>query len=87
MDALLHDERKGLLKHEILHISFGHLLVRDLYSDKQLFNVAADLEINQYIKSSCLPEGGLVLESFSELKLPVKAGTKAYYDLLWMKQK
>ncbi len=81
-DALNADERKGLLKHEILHISFGHLLVRDLYSDKQLFNVAADLEINQYIKSSCLPEGGLTLESFPELKLPVKAGTKEYYDIL-----
>ena len=81
-DALNADERKGLLKHEILHISFGHLLVRDLYSDKQLFNVAADLEINQYIKSSCLPEGGLTLESFPELKLPVKAGTKKYYDIL-----
>ena len=81
-DALNADERKGLLKHEILHISFGHLLVRDLYSDKQLFNVAADLEINQYIKSSCLPEGGLTLESFPELKLPVKAGTKVYYDIL-----
>ena len=65
-----------------MHISFGHLLVRDLYSDKQLFNIAADLEINQYISSRCLPEGGLVLESFPELKLPAKAGTKTYYDLL-----
>ena len=81
-DALNADERKGLLKHEILHISFGHLLVRDLYNDKQLFNVAADLEINQYIRSNCLPEGGLTLESFPELKLPVKAGTKEYYDIL-----
>ena len=80
--SLTDDTRKGLLKHEILHISFGHLLVRDLYADKQLFNIAADLEINQYINSRCLPEGGLVLESFPELKLPTKAGTKTYYDLL-----
>ena len=80
--SLTDDTRKGLLKHEILHISFGHLLVRDLYADKQLFNIAADLEINQYISSRCLPEGGLVLESFPELKLPTKAGTKTYYDLL-----
>ncbi len=76
------DTRKGLLKHEVLHISFGHLLVRNLYSDKQLFNVAADLEINQYINTRCLPEGGLTLESFPELKLPKKAGTREYYDLL-----
>ena len=80
--SLTDDTRKGLLKHEILHISFGHLLVRDLYADKQLFNIAADLEINHYISSRCLPEGGLVLESFPELKLPTKAGTKTYYDLL-----
>tara|TARA_Y100000356_G_scaffold42894_1_gene33439 strand:+ start:1702 stop:2853 length:1152 start_codon:yes stop_codon:yes gene_type:complete len=81
-DNLNTDQRKGLLKHEILHISFGHLLMRSLYSDKQLFNIAADLEINQYIRSNCLPEGGLTLESFPELKLPVKAGTKVYYDML-----
>ena len=75
-------ERVGLLKHELLHISFGHLLVRDLYQNKKLFNIAADLEINQYINDDYLPEGGLKLESFPELNLPVKAGTKVYYDLL-----
>ena len=80
--SLSDDTRKGLLKHEILHISFGHLLIRDLYADKQLFNIAADLEINQYINTRCLPEGGLTLESFPELKLPTKAGTKTYYDIL-----
>ena len=29
-----------------------------------------------------LPDGGLTLDSFPELKLPKKAGTKKYYDLL-----
>ena len=82
LTSLNDDTRKGLMKHEVLHISFGHLLIRDRYDDKQLFNVAADLEINQYIKPSCLPEGGLVLDSFPELKLPVKAGTDTYYKLL-----
>ena len=79
----LPDEHQiGLLKHELLHVSFGHLMMRDLYSDKKLFNIAADLEINQYIDRSMLPEGGLTLNSFPELKLPRKAGTKKYYDLL-----
>jgi len=72
----------GLLKHELLHISFGHLVMRDLYSDKKLFNIAADLEINQYIPANYLPEGGLTLDTFPELKLPIKAGTKTYYELL-----
>jgi len=74
--------RKGLLKHELLHISFGHLTLRSRYADKKLFNIAADIEINQYIDPSNLPEGGLTLETFPELKLPQKAGTDEYYKLL-----
>ena len=79
---LSEDHRYGLIKHEILHISFGHMIMRDLYSDKKLFNIAADLEINQYIANHHLPEGGLMLNSFPELNLPERAGTKTYYDLL-----
>ena len=79
----LPDEHQiGLLKHELLHVSFGHLMMRDSYPNKKLFNIAADLEINQYISTNMLPEGGLTLDSFPELKLPKKAGTKKYYDLL-----
>ena len=79
----LPDEHQiGLLKHELLHVSFGHLMMRDSYPNKKLFNIAADLEINQYINTNMLPEGGLTLDSFAELKLPKKAGTKKYYDLL-----
>ncbi len=80
--SLSENHRKGLLKHELLHISFGHLLVRDLYDDKKLFNIAADLEINQYIDSNNLPDGGLTLDTFPELNLEAKAGTKYYYDEL-----
>ena len=79
---LSEDHRYGLIKHELLHIAFGHLLLRDLYADHKLFNIAADLEINQYILESKLPEGGLLLSSFPELNLPKKAGTKKYYELL-----
>lgn len=74
--------RIGLLKHELLHISFGHLIVRDQYPDKKLFNIAADLEINQYILEDYLPDGGITMNSFPELDLPTRAGTKTYYDLL-----
>ena len=81
-DGLTEKQQMGLLKHEILHVGFGHLLIRDKYDDQKLFNIAADLEINQYIATDCLPEGGLTLDTFPELNLPVKAGTKVYYDLL-----
>ena len=76
------DHRFGLIKHELLHIAFGHLITRSLYSDHKLFNIAADLEINQYILESKLPEGGLLLSSFPEINLPKKAGTDKYYELL-----
>lgn len=78
--------RKGLLKHELLHIAFGHLTMRDSYPDKKLFNIAADLEINQHIDPSWLPEGGITMNSFPELTLPRKAGTKKYYELLQEEQ-
>ena len=83
---LSEDHRFGLIKHELLHIAFGHLITRDRYSDKKLFNIAADLEINQYILESKLPDGGLLLSSFPELKLPKKAGTDKYYELLQQAQ-
>ena len=81
-DRLVFKQQQGLLKHELLHIAFGHLVVRDKYQDSKLFNIAADLEINQYIDIDYLPEGGLTLDTFPELKLPKKAGTDTYYELL-----
>ena len=84
---LKEEHRYGLIKHELLHIAFGHLILRDNYSDHQLFNIAADLEINQYILESNLPDGGLLLSSFPELQLPKKAGTDKYYELLQQAQK
>ena len=81
-ESLTDRQKVGLIKHEILHISFGHLIVRDLYQDKKLFNIAADLEINQYINEDDLPEGGITMDSFPELELDERAGTKYYYDML-----
>lgn len=79
-------QRIGLLKHELLHVSFGHITMRDRFSNHKLFNIAADLEINQYISADQLPEGGLTLDTFPELNLPEKAGTIKYYELLEQEQ-
>jgi len=49
-EKLTNDEYKyGGIKHEILHILFKHLLKWDNFSNKQIFNLAADLVVNQYI--------------------------------------
>ena len=74
--------QQGLLKHELLHIAFGHLIMADRYPNKKLFNIAADIEINQYIHYTMLPEGGLTLDTFSDLNLDERAGTDYYYKKL-----
>lgn len=81
-DSLSDNHKLGLLKHELLHICFFHLTTRDAFSDPKLFNIAADLEINQYINSDWLPEGGITMNSFPTLTLPEKAGTNYYYKAL-----
>jgi predicted metal-dependent peptidase len=78
------DKKKiGLLKHELLHICFKHLEDREWFHDHELHNIAADLEINQYLPPEQYPSKDiLLLSTFPELKLPEKAGTKVYYELL-----
>lgn len=85
-DTLSLDHRIGLTKHEMLHLAFFHPLMKDSFQDHSLFNIAADLEINQYIDDKYLPEGGLKLNSFPGIVLPERAGTRAYYDILQQNQ-
>jgi predicted metal-dependent peptidase len=75
-------KRIGLLKHEVLHIAFQHLDMMHSFSDKKLFNIAADCEINQYISAECLPDGAILPGTFPELNLEKRAGTKYYYNAL-----
>ena len=78
--------RVAILKHEMLHIAMQHLGMFDQFADKKLLNVAADLEINQYISTELKGSTweGLDIKDgeFKGVKLPLKAGTRTYYDLL-----
>lgn len=76
------EKRKGLLKHELMHMAFFHLTDYNHLVDRKVANMAMDIEINQYIKPELLPEGGLGIDTFPELKLEEKMGTKYYYDKL-----
>jgi predicted metal-dependent peptidase len=71
-EGLTELQRLGLLKHELLHIAFGHLTTFFKFSDKRLANVAMDMEINQYIDSSWLPGGEYSKEEFDEIKEEIK---------------
>jgi len=65
---LSEEHRYGLIKHEMLHIVLKHLFVMKNYANKTLFNIAADLVVNQYIMEVQLPTGGIVLENFAYLE-------------------
>jgi len=81
-ESLSDNHRLGLLKHELLHIAFGHLTTFFKFSDKRLANVAMDMEINQYIDDEWLPEGGIDINNYEDLNLERKAGCRYYYDKL-----
>lgn len=81
-ESLNEQHQMGLLKHELLHIAFGHLISFNSFSNKKLANVAMDMEINQYIDPKYLPEGGIDINNYEDLDLDRKAGCRYYYDKL-----
>ena len=81
-ESLSDDHKLGLLKHELLHIAFNHLITFSLFSNKQLANVAMDMEINQYIDKDWLPERVIDINDYQDLNLDRKAGSRYYYDKL-----
>ena len=81
-NSLSENHRIGLLKHELLHIAYFHLSMYFNFPDKRLANIAMDMEINQYIDSEYLPEGGIDIDNYAELNLDRKAGCRYYYQML-----
>lgn len=81
-ESLSDNHKLGLLKHELLHIAFGHLTTFFKFTDKRMANVAMDMEINQYISKEWLPEGGIDIDEYADLNLDRKAGCRYYYDKL-----
>lgn len=75
--------RIGVLKHEVLHLVFRHLdRVSGCSAYPAIFNIAADIVVNQYIDPAQLPEGAVTLASFPELKLPAGETVEFYYKRL-----
>jgi predicted metal-dependent peptidase len=85
-ESLDENTKLGVLKHELLHIAFFHLQHFDRFPNKKLYNVAADLEINQYIQADYKGEkwDGLEFDEdiYKPLNLLAKQGTKYYYEKL-----
>ena len=77
------NQRVAVIKHETLHILFKHLFRMQSKSyDNKLFNIAADLVVNQFIDPWRLPESAITLSTFSELNLPPDKSVEWYYKEL-----
>lgn len=72
----------GLLKHEILHVVLKHIFRHKDYKHKELFNIACDLVVNQYIAPDALPIDRLHLGLFPDLNLKPEMDAHYYYEAL-----
>ena len=76
-------ERVAVIKHEALHIIFRHLYRKPKKNaDLELFNIAADLVVNQLIEPWPLPETGVTLKTFPDYDLRADQTVEWYYDKL-----
>lgn len=78
------EEYTSIIKHEILHLMFEHTeTISKLPDEHQIWNIAMDCAINQYIKN--LPEGAINLNSLEKMTskslMPFQT-SKYYYDNL-----
>jgi predicted metal-dependent peptidase len=78
-------ERCAVLKHEVLHIVLRHI-TRGKGYNQHVFNVAADLVINQLCEG--LPKGGMHIEDFNRdgWNFPPNGTTEEYYAILCSKK-
>lgn len=76
-------ERTAVLKHEVLHLVFRHLFRDKIKEDSELFNIAADIVVNQYIGSWKLPDNAVTLKTFPDLNLQPEQHLEYYYNILF----
>ena len=74
--------RFGVIKHEILHIVYKHIFRAADFHDKKLFNLAADIVVNQQINSDELIEGACTISKFPDFNLKTNDTLEYYYNAL-----
>ena len=68
-------QQMNLLLHEIHHLVFQHMFLWDLFPNKEVLGLAADCEVNSYLSN--LDDSWVVPSLWN---LPIKQGTKFYYE-------
>lgn len=81
-DLKTQDLRRGLIKHEILHLVFKHIFRGKEAKHKRIYNIACDLVVNQYIRPERLPESRVHLGLFPDLDLEPEMEAEYYYRKL-----
>lgn len=78
----------GQLKHELLHLVWGHPLMAHRYTDTKLFDIACDWVVNQYLPPSQRPVSIHSIEEFSSKKLLPFQPAAYYYQAMeqWMQE-
>lgn len=83
LNELNAQERVAVIKHEALHLVFRHLYRPALREgDPKIFNIAADLVVNQLVAPWPLPESAVTLALFPDLALKPNQSLEWYYDRL-----
>lgn len=83
LEELNSQERVAVIKHETLHLVFRHLYRPLMKSGHpQLFNVAADLVVNQLVAPWPLPQTAVTLKLFPDLGLSANQTLEWYYEKL-----
>ena len=72
----------GALKHECLHLIHFHLTDFQHLENKEIANIAMDIEINQYIADENREDEWMTPDRFPHLNLELKMGTNYYYEKL-----
>lgn len=77
-------ERVAVIKHETLHIIFKHLFRFNFKNNNsKIFNLAADIVVNQFIGNWKLPESAITLSTFPDLGLEPNKNVEWYYNKLY----
>lgn len=74
--------RYGAIKHQILHVIFKHIIRRPSFNQERLFDIAADLVVNQYIDAQQLTLDAITISEFPDFELPKEKGLDFYYKRL-----
>ena len=82
-------ERLAILKHEALHILYGHLGERGNGKNPAGWNISTDCALNQHIDQDHLPECAILpkpLEAKTGITVPMGQSAEFYYELLKSEQ-